>query len=601
MPNVKPNLITYLAVFIFSCTGLAQNKLDTINNFNNEVVKICPVCKNDKKAISEVNYSDFHTSHILFSKGLLDSSFVYVSKIITLNKIKSKEFLYVLHSIKGRILTEKLLYDDAIINLNKAIEYGRSSNSIYVSNLYAILSKIYIEEKQYSKAIVLLEEWKSSTNNKIDNKSVNFHNLGISYLHIENFKKAEENLLISYKLNQKSKDTLGLARSSLDLANLYYVQYKDNLAISYFEKGLTYAKKANDLTVLQNALFNLSVVEENRKNFSKSLEYRKGYELIKDSIWNRDQVWKLAQKDKKITVAIKEKQIKNLELTAQLQKEKLKTAQLKKNVFIIIAILFLILVIISGYYNLKITKQNRVIIEQKEDLKELVKTKDKLFSIIAHDLKSPINLLKKKLFNVLEKIKIVEPYNAANFKLVVDSYQLSKRTFLLLDNTLHWVIGNQNKLIFNEEKLHLKSVISHVNYDYIYILEDKGIEFISEVNDTIFVNADLNSLKIILRNVLDNAIKFSYPKSNIIMTSEINDNQCVIKLKDAGIGFDFSNEAGNVTNEIKSSRDLEGNMGTGLGLQLCKVLTEKNGGKFQIVSAVNKGTEVFITLNLNKA
>ncbi len=148
------------------------------------------------------------------------------------------------------------------------------------------------------------------------NESENFINLGIAYQFIKKYKKAEENILKSHHLNTKNKDTLKLAYSSMEIANLYYVQYKDSLAIPYFKEALRYAKNSTDLNILSSAYLNMAVVEENEKNYQEALSHRKNYEKTKDLIWNRDKIWELSQKDKKIAATI------NL--------EKLKTEQKKR-------------------------------------------------------------------------------------------------------------------------------------------------------------------------------------------------------------------------------------------------------------------------------
>jgi K+-sensing histidine kinase KdpD len=471
-------------------------------------------------------------------------------------------------------LLEKKLLDDALKSIYKAIAIGKTYQSPSLNNQYALLGQIYFEQLQFSEAAEMLETWKASyVKNELSNR-INLHNLGLCYLHLEQYDKAQENLLESYRLNQKYKDTLGLARSSLDIANLYYQQYKDELAINYFEKGLTYAKKANDLEILQNALLNLAVVEENRKDFSKALNYRKAYEKIKDSIWNRDQIWKFAQSDK--------------ETAKKINDEKLKVEQQEKFFYISIAILALVSLSFLSYFYVRMRKQNKVI-------KELNTTKNKLFSILTHDLKTPIHTLKTKLYNILhrtEKNTIPEKQRTS----ISEGYRLAKNTALLIDNTLHWTLQSQNKLLFQQNKLHVSSIIDQIIYDYIPVIEGHKLEVIQEIDEASFVYADANSLKIVLRNVLDNAIKFSASNGTITIKTTTNTDTCTVQMIDEGIGFDTTNFLQKIG---VSTTDTKGNTSTGLGLQLSHELIEKNSGSFTVSSILKEGTTVSITLPTN--
>jgi len=567
----------YSMCIFFSSVIIAQEKEYT-SEFKNEILKNCSVCFKDSNAFDKPSDDSFHQSHYLFLNKEIDSSYIYITQLLSKKRIENNEKLYILYTIKGRVFLKKDLLDEASISFQKAIEIGKQYKSASLNNQYALLGFIYKHKRDFLKAIEVLETWKSSYDENSLSNRINLHNLGLCYLHTEQYEKAQKNLLESYRLNQKYKDTLGLARSSLDIANLYYQQYKDDLAIPFFEKGLVYAKSANDLQILQNAYLNLAVVEENRKDFSKALNYRKEYEKVKDSIWNRDQIWETAQNDKKIAQTINE--------------EKLKAEKQEKFFYITIAILALILLLFLSYFYILIRKQNTVI-------KELNATKNKLFSILTHDLKTPIHTLKAKLFNIIkqkEKVAIVDEQHMKELSNITEGYDLAKNTALLIDNTLHWTLQHQNKLLFHQNKLHVASILEHVVYDYLPIMEENKLNLITDINDAFFVYADANSLKIVLRNVLDNAIKFSSQNEKITIKTTENETSCILQIIDEGIGFDTSNF---ILKKTVSTTDTKGNTSTGLGLQLSRELIEKNGGNFTISSKPNEGTTVFITLPTN--
>lgn len=571
------SLFIYCFYFFLISVIAAQEKEYTAS-FKKEILGCCAICSKDSIHFNKPSNNDFHQVHYLLSSEKIDSSYSYITLLLSRNRIKNSMQLYILHTIKGRILLKKKLLDEAAISFQKAIEIGTQNQSPSLNTQYGLLGQIYIEQEKFSEAAELLETWKTSNLvNDLSNR-INLHNLGLAYLYLEQYDKSQENLLKSYRLNQIHKDTLGLARSSLDIANLYYQQYKDDLAIQFFEKGLRYAKKANDLEILQNALLNLAVVEENRKDFSKALEYRKSYEKIKDSIWNRDQIWKFAQSDK--------------ETGKKLNEEKLKAEKQEKFFYIVIAILASILLLLLSYFYIRMRKQNKII-------KELNTTKNKLFSILTHDLKTPIHNLKVKLLSVIkqkEKATIIDEQHKKELSTITEGYDLAKNTALLIDNTLHWTLQSQNKLLFHQNKLHLASIIEHVLYDYLPIIEEHKLHLITDIDEATFVYADSNSLKIALRNILDNAIRFSNKKGKITIKSNEENNTCNLQIIDEGIGFDTTKFT---QKKASSTTDTKGNISTGLGLQLSQELIEKNNGSFTISSTKNKGTIVSITLPTN--
>lgn len=545
--------------------------------FISEVLETCISCKKDSCKVALKGKDSFHNLHVYFFNDGIDDAFQLSSMLLEQyedNPLK----VYVLHVMRGLILNKKQLYNDAITELHTALTLGKTLEVSSVKNIYAVLGQLYIDIEDFQKSIDLLEEWKTSQ--KIDSSSVsagNLHNLGLAYLHKEAYENAEMHLLKSHSFYKNAKDTLGLAVSSLDIANLYYTQYKDDLAIAFFEKGLDYAKKTNELLVLQNAYLNLAVVNENAKDFAKALGYRKLYEKIHDSIWNRDNIWQMAQNDKKIA--------------AKINAEKLQTEKYKTIAYSILALFLFIVLILGSYSFLKIRKQHQIIIKQKDDLNQLNDTKDKLFSILTHDLKTPIHNIKNKLFQVLN---LKESNRKQHLEWIQDGYYLSKKTALLLDNTLHWVLAHKNQLLFYRERLYLNAIVHQVIHDYTPIIREKKIHLDLNLDTNAFVFSDLNALKMVFRNVLDNAIKFSFPESKIIVKTACLSKHCELHIIDFGIGFEPNTQLGKTIS--KSTSDTTGKTSTGLGLQLCYDLIKKNKGFFKVKSKINTGTEIKITL-----
>ncbi len=232
-----------------------------------------------------------------------------------------------------------------------------------------------------------------------------------------------------------------------------------------------------------------------------------------------------------------------------------------------------------------------------DKLRELNITKDKLFSIIAHDLKSPYNAQLGFLELLLEDS---DNYSAEQRKKFLSTiYNSTKQSFALLDNLLVWSRNQTGKIPFNPENLLVAQIFEEAIDLQKYAAEAKKITIDTELSDdNLEVTADSEMVNTILRNLISNAIKFTKQEGNIILGSSIASNsQLLIYVRDNGVGigpedqqklFDplsYHTTAG--TNREK---------GTGIGLMLCKEFAERNGGKIWVESKINQGSTFYFTL-----
>lgn len=536
-----------------------------------------------KKAIEFKSEINFKKAHLFFIEKNWDSTLVYSMKQISSNN--SKELNDYCHYFRGSSFREKKIFKEAKSELELV-----SKDFIFYSLIQKDLGEISLSIKDFKKALNYFNAVeKTASNPKLPFKiSGVYANLGVCYLHLNQFTKAEEYFLKSSKLQHIERDTIPLIKSYTNIANLYYLQYKDKQAIPYFEKAYALSGKIKDFDGKKFASQNMAVVEENRGNYKKALEYRKEFEKWKDSINNQNKIWEVADYEKKFAVAQKQKQIKVLEV-----ENRLKDTQ--RNVLFFSAIGLLLILTGGVYLYAQKVKNGKTILRQKNKLDELNATKDQLFSIVSHDLRSSVNALKNsnsKLSATLEN----KNYDELNH-LIIQNSSIANGTYSLLDNLLHWALLQTKQLYFHKESVHLYSVVQQIEYNYKPLLLDKSITFENSVSKNIFLFVDLDSLKIVFRNLLDNAIKFSNENGQITFSANETDSDfCQVIIQDTGIGM---NE--NTIKELLHEGELlakKGNseiIGTGLGLQLCKQMIKKNSGTFDIESELNKGTKITIT------
>ncbi len=255
--------------------------------------------------------------------------------------------------------------------------------------------------------------------------------------------------------------------------------------------------------------------------------------------------------------------------------------------------------------NLKLQKEltDRILsdeaLKQSElKLKELNATKDKFFNIVAHDLKNPFTSILGSSELLYQNIYQLENKNIASLaKIINDS---AKNGYAILQNLLDWSRSQTGLLTINPENINIRNLTDEVISSVSQVASNKEIEIRSETKDNIFVVTDKNMIKTILRNLLSNAIKFSYRKGHVRVSAVIDHNKVIVAVRDNGIGIPKDNLDKIFRIDTKISiPGTESEMGTSLGLKLCKEFAEKLGGKIWVESVENKGSEFYFSLPLN--
>jgi len=238
--------------------------------------------------------------------------------------------------------------------------------------------------------------------------------------------------------------------------------------------------------------------------------------------------------------------------------------------------------------------------EYSEQLKELVATKDKFFSIIAHDLKSPFN----SILGLSEIIKLearhLDIATIEQYAGII--YSTSNNTFKLLENLLDWARIQQSQMPFHPVSFVLKTVTDEVIELMIEKANSKMIAIINYIPDNLIVEADKNMLKTILRNLISNALKFTSANGKVGIKALSKGNTIEISVEDTGTGI--RQEDIDKIFKIGSSfskRGTENEKGTGLGLLLCKEFVEKHGGQIWVESEEGKGSTFFFTINTKES
>jgi two-component system sensor histidine kinase/response regulator len=245
--------------------------------------------------------------------------------------------------------------------------------------------------------------------------------------------------------------------------------------------------------------------------------------------------------------------------------------------------------------NQEILRQKNELERQKKELLELNATKDKFFSIIAHDLRSPITTL----ISLSEVLKTdLELLTTSQQTEILNSlYDLSRNYLKLLDNLLQWARMQTGRLKAEPEKIRMDDLIREaVGFFQVYA-RDKQISLEYEDQTRTEVVADRNMIKTILRNLISNAIKYTAPNGRVAIHTKDHDRRIEVIIKDDGVGM-----TGEILEKLfhidktSTTRGTADEKGTGLGLILCKEFVEKNGGLLQVESERGVGSTFRFTL-----
>lgn len=230
-----------------------------------------------------------------------------------------------------------------------------------------------------------------------------------------------------------------------------------------------------------------------------------------------------------------------------------------------------------------------------EELQIALSTREKFFSIIAHDLKAPFSLL----LNLSEFLSQSNVTKKDKNQIIEDLQNVSRRTFNLLKNLLEWSKSQTGKIEFKPTYFNLCDLVQN-NID-IGASNTKDIEIISKVSENMEVYADKNMIDTIVRNFLSNAIKFTHRDGRIEIGCERKGETLELCVSDNGIGIKPENIEKLFKIDVKlSTFGTEKERGNGIGLILCKEFAEKNGGNIKVESELNKGSKFFLTIPLGK-
>lgn len=498
------------------------------------------------------------------------------------------------------------------LEIRKKINLTNNIHIIYmnIANAYDQKDDHVKAAEYYKQALYLLKD----PDNKYDRLSL-LHNIGANYEVTGNFKDAKSYYLKAISLGKEIGKKEILVLSLQGLGNTLIKQGDRNAGLKYLEESYRVANQINDVIKQHMLSKNLYLAHEKNGNYEKAFSYLKEFVVFEDSIFSLEKKKQIIELEKKyesekrqqqISILEKEKEIQTLELAKAEQDSKQKKFQ--RNILfltILLTLTFLIFIILENSKRKKLIKilkkqnnqivhQQTQIVKQNNDLVEANRTKDKLFQIIAHDLRSPLVSI--------DSLAQLIPFwiNEQDFKSLnklSKTLEISAKNLLsLIDNLLNWALSQQGEFPFKPENMNLAKLGKEILEIYKPIAELKKIQIICEMCNNTHVYADRNMVSAIIRNLLNNAIKYTSENGTIIIGSSIENEIAHVWVKDNGVGFAPENQEKIFKIVHGTSNGTRGETGKGLGLFFCKEFVTMNKGDIFIDSQLNKGTKITFTL-----
>ncbi|MBS7285005.1 MAG: response regulator [Prevotella sp.] len=249
-------------------------------------------------------------------------------------------------------------------------------------------------------------------------------------------------------------------------------------------------------------------------------------------------------------------------------------------------------------HQISLVAAKRIIVSQNIELRRTISNRDKMYSVIAHDLRSPMASIRMVL-NLLVNAIPPETIGQELFDLIDKANRESEETHDLLDNLLKWTKSQTGRLNVVLQEFDLAEVVPGVVDIFVMIAETKHIKLNLNIEEGVEVNADKDMLKTVIRNFISNAIKFSNENSTIDISVKNEAPMARISVRDHGVGISADRIA-TLFSDGKTTYGTANEEGSGLGLQLCKDFAVKNGGDVEVTSIEGEGSTFSVLVPLKQ-
>lgn len=498
-------------------------------------------------------------------------------------------------------------FQEAISNYRKALKINISINdSASIGVGYNGLGEVYSTINRFDSAIVnytkALHIYKKLKNN--GRKAIELNNLACIY---KNYPDSLYKALSYFNEAWIGFKESGWQQYETDIkygiGSIYLKQANYKEAIKMFEESLQLTDKYLRGLFLKKLNFQgLSETHEKMGDYKTALKYNILYAQYSDSLVQKEKYEQVLNLEKQYETKKKENEILQLQAKQELTDIQLrKNKQLKLLGFVTALLLLLLVFFMSKKYfdkiksNQLLEEKNRQIEQSEQELRLLNASKNKFFSIIAHDLKNPFHTILGYSYLLSKDYERFTEEERRKF--ASDIHRSTNNIFKLLQNLLEWSKAQTGRLKFMPAEIEFSRILENSLSVLRSLAEQKKIQLTLSFSDDLMIFADPQMIETVLRNLINNAIKFTPENGLIEIIVEQIENEVRINVSDSGVGIseeDIQNLF-RIDSKVKR-KGTNDEDGSGLGLILCKEFVEKNNGALWVESIPGKGSEFYFTV-----
>ncbi len=442
-----------------------------------------------------------------------------------------------------------------------------------------------IDRKNYDKAepilLEVIEDFKAIKKEGFVYTAIN--NLALVYKGQKKYKLALANLEECKKYHEGNTDKRDLMWVYGDIGKVNFDLGNAKEAIEYCTKALKIAEETNQTVYIQENCNCLYGAHKKVKDSDKALFYLEKLRAVADTLASESKTKEITQLSMQHQFDM-EKEKTALAHQAELDKKNLIQKSLMSGLALLGLLLFFVY---RNYINKK--KANELISKQKKQLEESNFLKDRIFAILGHDLRKPalaFSNLSKKLSYLIKK-KDYDTLQLIGNNLEADANSLHG----LIDNILNWALSQKNGVPYKPVQFDIHETTTEILNIFVRVAETKAISIENNIPEETIIFADPNVSSAIIRNLVDNALKYTPEGGRIDLNAQETDKGIVIAIRDTGVGMS-KDRLNNIFKfrKNKSTKGTVGEKGTGLGLHLVHHLIKTNKGKINVKSQLGKGT-----------
>lgn len=510
----------------------------------------------------------------------------------------------------GVVMQHLELYPKAISYANTALDiWTRQNDRQGISTAWLNIGEALQSQKKYAEAVIYFNKAGTVFHDMKDQEGLSllYYDLGLYKYHTQQPDSALNYLQQSLQMATRHKIKYNKANAYLGLAQVYNLGKNYGKAYNYALLCQNIAGNIGTLTFKAEAALQQSIAFAGLGNFRQAYVQQVLYNQLKDSLKKDESVQELISYNLEVDFKKKQAQIRANELKQDAQLKKKIDEQRQTNTIAILICAGLGIMVVIYYrgkrkqlhINKLFAESNRAVLLQKadldmqaENLNQLNNLKDRLIAILAHDLRAPLSTL-KGLFALMADDSITHDELVEMVPQVVSKLD---HTSDFLDTLLHWVNSQVDGSLGNIRVFDLNEVVNNELTYLCDLLDQKNIGTIVDLPANLTAFADASSIRIIIHNILTNAIKFSGRNTTIHLSGHKDGKRTVLTITDEGIGIPPEQLNGLFKSKVNSFPGTENEVGTGMGLFFCKDLIEKYGGIIWAKSMVGEGTQMGFSL-----